>query len=70
MVNAKFFKLEKFLACLHPRIQNKVEDEDPKSYDKVVKVTNVKSQKMKRKLKKGLLKPEYFVPVLTTMHVL
>ncbi|KAI5060660.1 hypothetical protein GOP47_0025080 [Adiantum capillus-veneris] len=53
--NAGYFKLERFLSCLHPYVHERVEYEDPSTYDEAVRVARAKSRKMKKKMEAGLL---------------
>ncbi|KAI5060795.1 hypothetical protein GOP47_0025215, partial [Adiantum capillus-veneris] len=52
-----YFKLERFLECLHPKIREKVELVDMESYADAVSLAKAKSRKAKKKLEMGLLKP-------------
>ncbi|MCO5605717.1 hypothetical protein L7F22_059901 [Adiantum nelumboides] len=60
----EFFKVSKFLECLHPRIQETVQF-DADTYEGIVQLAKMKSKKVKRKLELGMLKPADFVPVTT-----
>ncbi|KAI5057846.1 hypothetical protein GOP47_0027861 [Adiantum capillus-veneris] len=53
--NAGYLKLERFLSCLHPYVRERVDYEDPRTYDEAVRVARAKSQKMKKKMEAGLL---------------
>ncbi|MCO5593017.1 hypothetical protein L7F22_047021 [Adiantum nelumboides] len=62
----EFFKMPKFLECLHPRIREKVEF-DADTYEGIVKLAKMKSRKVKQKLELGMLKPADYVPVAATV---
>ncbi|KAI5074958.1 hypothetical protein GOP47_0010919 [Adiantum capillus-veneris] len=53
--NAGYLKLERFLSCLHPYVRERVDYEDPSTYDEAVRVARAKSRKMKKKMEAGLL---------------
>ncbi|KAI5074972.1 hypothetical protein GOP47_0010933 [Adiantum capillus-veneris] len=61
-----YFKLEKFLEWLYPKIREKVEFAGVEAYEDAVYVAKVKSRKTKKKLEMGLLKPSDYEVVLTT----
>ena len=50
-----YFKLEKFMAALHPTIKEKVDLEEPETYQAAVDLARVKSKKLKKKLEQGVL---------------
>ncbi|MCO5587376.1 hypothetical protein L7F22_041325 [Adiantum nelumboides] len=55
-------KVSKFLDCLHPRIQEKVEF-DADSYEGMVQLAKMKSRLVKQKLELGLSKPADDMPI-------
>ncbi|MCO5600257.1 hypothetical protein L7F22_054367 [Adiantum nelumboides] len=67
MRNRDSFKLERFLACLHPKIREKIELANVKSYANAIYLAKVKSKKAKNKLEMGLLKPTDYGLVLATL---
>ncbi|MCO5573218.1 hypothetical protein L7F22_026987 [Adiantum nelumboides] len=60
----QYLKLSKLLECLHlhPRIREKVED-DADTYEDTIYLAKVTSQKIKRKIKLGMLNPSDYVPI-------
>ncbi|KAI5067618.1 hypothetical protein GOP47_0018146 [Adiantum capillus-veneris] len=59
--NAGYLKLERFLSCLHPYVRERVDYEDPITYDEAVRVARAKSRKMKKKMEAGLLESAVMV---------
>ncbi|MCO5572263.1 hypothetical protein L7F22_026016 [Adiantum nelumboides] len=57
-----FFKVSKFMECLHPKIQEKV-DFDADTYEGIVPLAKMKSRKVEQKLEMGYLRIEDYVPV-------
>ncbi|KAI5074964.1 hypothetical protein GOP47_0010925 [Adiantum capillus-veneris] len=53
--NAGYLKLERFLSCLHPYVRERVDYEDPSTYDEAIRIAKAKSRKMKKKMEAGLL---------------
>ncbi|KAI5059654.1 hypothetical protein GOP47_0025973 [Adiantum capillus-veneris] len=54
--NAGYLKLERFLSCLHPYVRERVDYQDPSTYDEAIRIAKAKSRKMK-KMEAGLLQP-------------
>ena len=48
-----YFKLKSFLACLHPKVREKVDLEGPNTFEEALNLACQKSKKIKRKWEQG-----------------
>ena len=47
--HGNYFKLKSFLACLHPKMREKVDLEGPNTFEEALNLACQKSKKIKRK---------------------
>ncbi|KAI5067702.1 hypothetical protein GOP47_0018230 [Adiantum capillus-veneris] len=55
LANGDYFKMDKFMSCLHPKVREKVDFESPKNYNGVVPISQAKSRKIKKKIEQGMM---------------
>ena len=51
--HGNYFKLKSFLACLHPKVREKVDLEGPNTFEEALNLACQKSKKIKRKWEQG-----------------
>lgn len=49
LANGEYFKLDKFLGCLYPKVREKVDLEGPENYNDAVAIARIKSRKMRKR---------------------